>query len=209
MVGLTQPVRSGEELKDFSTREETADIHAVPKGTDNGGLTPYQALTYLATLSAYLKACSEVKSSPSQRKQRVAETLRSTRGVPLGTQEGSQVRSAWINRSPNPKACRQVRKRKPRISMQYLKALIMVELTPYQALTYLATLSAYLKACSEAESLSSLIRLRRAKHTGDALQSSPKKRDSKRFFLYCCHRKEMQCNGIRLYVCPQYLSNNP
>ena len=80
--------------------------------------------------------------------------------------------------------------------MQYLKALIMVELTPYQALTYLATLSAYLKACSEAESLSSLIRLRRAKHTGDALQSSPKKRDSKRFFLYCCHRKEMQCNGI-------------
>ena len=65
--------------------------------------------------------------------------------------------------------------------MQYLKALIMVELTPYQALTYLATLSAYLKACSEAESLSSLIRVQRAKHTGDALQSSPRKRDSKSF----------------------------
>ena len=59
-------------------------------------LTPYQALTYLATLSAYLKACSEVKSSPSQRKQRVAEMLRSTRGVPLGTRGGSQVHSAWI-----------------------------------------------------------------------------------------------------------------
>ena len=79
--------------------------------------------------------------------------------------------------------------------MQYLKALIMVE--PYQALTYLATLSAYLKACSEAESLSSLIRLRRAKHTGDALQSSPKKeRQQKIFFFIVVIEKKCNATGF-------------